>query len=95
MAAHTRAIALEVIMRAVFGVTNRSTSSPLERSLNLRSPDILSVPLQARDHDGRAMDDEHLRDELMTLLITGHETTGPPSPGPSSGFLAGQIYTSI
>jgi cytochrome P450 family 135 len=37
--------------------------------------DILSLLLQARDHDGRPMGDEHLRDELMTLLIAGHDTT--------------------
>jgi cytochrome P450 family 135 len=37
--------------------------------------DILSMLLQARDEDGEPMSDEELRDELMTLLIAGHETT--------------------
>jgi cytochrome P450 len=37
--------------------------------------DILSMLLQARDEDGEAMSDEELRDELMTLLVAGHETT--------------------
>jgi cytochrome P450 len=37
--------------------------------------DILSMLLQARDEDGAAMTDEELRDELMTLLVAGHETT--------------------
>ena len=37
--------------------------------------DILSLLLQARDEDGRPMHDEQLRDELMTLLVAGHETT--------------------
>jgi cytochrome P450 len=37
--------------------------------------DILSMLLQARDEQGRALDDEGLRDELMTLLVAGHETT--------------------
>ena len=37
--------------------------------------DILSMLLMARDEDGRPMSDEELRDELMTLLIAGHETT--------------------
>ena len=37
--------------------------------------DVLSILLQARDEDGRAMTDEELRDELMTLLVAGHETT--------------------
>jgi cytochrome P450 family 135 len=37
--------------------------------------DILSLLLQARHEDGRAMSDTELRDELMTLLVAGHETT--------------------
>jgi cytochrome P450 family 135 len=37
--------------------------------------DVLSLLLQARDEDGEPMDDRHLRDELMTLLVAGHETT--------------------
>ena len=37
--------------------------------------DILSLLLQARDEDGRPMTDEELRDELVTLLLAGHETT--------------------
>jgi cytochrome P450 len=37
--------------------------------------DVLSILLQARDEEGRAMTDAELRDELMTLLVAGHETT--------------------
>ncbi|HEY1358364.1 MAG TPA: cytochrome P450 [Thermoleophilaceae bacterium] len=37
--------------------------------------DILSLLLQARHEDGSAMSDDELRDELMTLLVAGHETT--------------------
>jgi len=37
--------------------------------------DILSLLLQARDEDGREMTDGELRDELVTLLLAGHETT--------------------
>jgi cytochrome P450 len=37
--------------------------------------DILSLLLQARDEDGNAMTDAELRDELVTLLLAGHETT--------------------
>jgi cytochrome P450 family 135 len=37
--------------------------------------DILSLLLQARDEDGDAMSDHELRDELVTLLLAGHETT--------------------
>ncbi|MGB3616272.1 MAG: cytochrome P450 [Elainellaceae cyanobacterium] len=37
--------------------------------------DILSMLLAARDEAGNPMTDAELRDELMTLLIAGHETT--------------------
>jgi cytochrome P450 len=37
--------------------------------------DVLSMLLLARDEDGRAMSDQELRDELVTLLVAGHETT--------------------
>jgi cytochrome P450 family 135 len=37
--------------------------------------DILSLLVQARDEDGNPMTDDELRDELMTLLVAGHETT--------------------
>jgi cytochrome P450 family 135 len=37
--------------------------------------DILSLLLQATYEDGRPMTDRELRDELMTLLVAGHETT--------------------
>jgi cytochrome P450 family 135 len=37
--------------------------------------DVLSMLLQARHEDGSPMSDKELRDELMTLLTAGHETT--------------------
>ena len=37
--------------------------------------DVLSTLLLARDEDGRGLSDAELRDELMTLLVAGHETT--------------------
>lgn len=37
--------------------------------------DILSLLLAARDEAGQPMSDQELRDELMTLLLAGHETT--------------------
>ena len=37
--------------------------------------DILSLLLAARDEDGNPLTDSELRDELMTLLVAGHETT--------------------
>lgn len=37
--------------------------------------DVLSMMLAARDEEGRAMTDGEIRDELVTLLLAGHETT--------------------
>lgn len=48
-----------------------------ERRSNLdpSGTDILSLMMAARDEDGKPMTDVELRDELMTLLVAGHETT--------------------
>jgi cytochrome P450 len=37
--------------------------------------DILSMLMQAEFEDGSRMEDQELRDQLMTLLLAGHETT--------------------
>src|SRR6202012_4902862 len=62
--------------------------------------DILSLLLQARTEEGEALDDKELRDELLTLVLAGHETTanslawawgglvghpGPPQGRPLAG----------
>jgi cytochrome P450 family 135 len=120
-----QAITLEVILRAVFGVTDPArraqladglgrllagTSStsvqfgvllfrrfggrdPLAAMAALRREidgmlgaeieerradpreDILSLLVTARFDDGEPMDDQEVRDQLMTLLLAGHETT--------------------
>jgi cytochrome P450 len=125
-----RSIALEVILRAVFGVDDAGRNAPLRRALERmlegttppwrflglllaqslapsvrgwrrasplmrrvdkllfaeiarrrREPggagrdDILSLLIEARDDRGEPLSDEHLRDELMTMLVAGHETT--------------------
>jgi len=44
-------------------------------SASAERDDVLSMLLAARDEEGRALSDEELRDELMTLLVAGHETT--------------------
>ncbi len=48
-----------------------------ERRANLdpAQTDVLSLLLSAKDETGRGLTDEELHDELMTLLIAGHETT--------------------
>jgi len=124
-----QAVTLEVILRAVFGVTSEQrltrlrttlreilgrTASPVVQifalaamRLGQRGPwarfeemlraaddelyaeiaerrrdprldereDILSMLVAARFDDGEGMSDEELRDQLMTLLLAGHETT--------------------
>jgi cytochrome P450 len=122
----TRAITLEVILRAVFGVeaermerlrnaisglltpaqlpallmfalrrpTGQRPTGRIGRALDhldtviyeelarrreqsdlAERTDILSLLMLARDEDGQAMSDGELRDELVTLLLAGHETT--------------------
>jgi cytochrome P450 len=46
------------------------------RRINRDVPDLLSMFLSARDDDtGDGMSDRQLRDEVMTMLLAGHETT--------------------
>jgi cytochrome P450 len=122
---HMQAITLDVILRAVFGVTDPARRARLAERLGdllattasaglqfgvllsrrfggpdplarLRTAtqeidnllaaeiaerradpreDILSMLIGARFEDGEPMDDREVRDQLMTLLIAGHETT--------------------
>src|SRR4029077_3868078 len=37
--------------------------------------DVLTLMLQARYEDGSPISDDHVADELLTLLAAGHETT--------------------
>ena len=50
------------------------TERRADRSCSERQ-DILSLLVQARFQDGGAMSDQELRDQLITLLLAGHETT--------------------
>ncbi|OGV50075.1 MAG: hypothetical protein A3F46_08925 [Legionellales bacterium RIFCSPHIGHO2_12_FULL_42_9] len=46
------------------------------KKINLDSRiDILSLLLQARDEAGNLMSDQEIRDEMLTLLAAGHETS--------------------
>ena len=45
------------------------------RSGGSGSEDLLARYLRTRDDDGSQMSDKQLRDEMMTLLLAGHETT--------------------
>src|ERR687897_495136 len=65
-AVHPRmqAVTLEVIVRAVFGVTDPARGQRLRELL-----------LDARFEDGAPMADQEICDQLVTLLVAGHETT--------------------
>ncbi len=45
------------------------------RSASERVNDLLTMLMEARDENGAPMSDKQLRDELVTLLTAGHETT--------------------
>jgi unspecific monooxygenase len=53
-------------------IEERRATADLERSDILS---LMSLMMAARDENGQAMTDEELRDELLTLLFAGHETT--------------------
>ncbi len=53
----------------VYGVIERRRQSDEPRD------DLLSLLLAAVDEDGSKMSDRQLRDEVLTLLLAGHETT--------------------
>ena len=109
-----RAVALEVIVRTIFGVSDDERVARMSRALDDlhlpansaegRAPaflqarervaallleeiarhradpasehadDILSLLLQARHEDGSPMSTDEILDQLMTLLVAGHET---------------------
>ena len=43
--------------------------------------DICSLLVRARFEDGSEMPDAEIRDQMMTLLLAGHETTATRWPG--------------
>lgn len=47
----------------------------LHRQNGHDSGDLLSILLEAEDEDGSQMNDRQIRDEVMTFLLAGHETT--------------------
>ncbi len=50
-------------------IRERRTEADSERD------DVLAMLLEARHEDGSEMSEQELRDELLTLLVAGHETT--------------------
>jgi cytochrome P450 family 135 len=64
-------VGLEFVDRPTYAVirSRRRAADVAERS------DILSLLIAARTEDDEALTDEELRDELLTLVLAGHETT--------------------
>jgi len=66
-------------MKVGIGILDRPTYAVIEarrRDEQLAERrDILSLLLQARTEEGETMNDKEVRDELLTLVLAGHETT--------------------
>jgi cytochrome P450 len=62
--------AMNMLDRPVYAVIRERRAADLEGRR-----DILSILLQARTEEGEALTDKELRDELLTLVLAGHETT--------------------
>src|SRR5262249_52300627 len=67
--------AFQVRLRAADGMLYEEIARRREASDLDERTDVLSLLLRARDEDGEPMTDRELRDELMTMLVAGHETT--------------------
>ncbi len=62
---------LGIVDRQLYAVIRERRASALDGERH----DVLSLLLRARDEDGRELSDRELRDELLTLVLAGHETT--------------------
>jgi cytochrome P450 len=63
--------ALASVDRAMYAVIEKRRADHVPGARN----DILSLLLDARDEDGEGLTDQELRNELLTLVLAGHETT--------------------
>lgn len=60
---------------ALDSVVNEIIRKKRESAAAVDAPDLLSRLLAARDEGGAGMTDQQLRDEVVTMLLAGHETT--------------------
>ncbi len=61
----------EIADRLLFGMIDEARRDP---NLGERA-DVLALMVQATDEDGNPMTDQEIRDQLLTMLVAGHETT--------------------
>jgi cytochrome P450 family 110 len=64
-----------IIRRADEAIYHELARRRAAADVNAR-PDILSLLLHVRDEDGTPLTDREIRDELVVMLMAGHETTG-------------------
>lgn len=57
----------------VYGLIRKRKAEMAQAAVE--SDDLFSVLLRATDENGLAMSDKQIRDEVLTLLLAGHETT--------------------
>jgi cytochrome P450 len=62
---------LRIVDRQMYAVIRARRADPESGGRD----DVLSLLLHARDEEGQPLTDEELRDELMSLVLAGHETT--------------------
>ena len=67
------------VLKALLGIVDRQIYAVI-RERRAAGPadgrhDVLSLLLEARDEHGELLTDHELRDELMSLVLAGHETT--------------------
>lgn len=67
------------LMRMPIGILDRATYRLIDQRRAdgglERRRDIMSLLMEARTEEGEALSDRELRDELLTLVLAGHETT--------------------
>jgi cytochrome P450 len=61
--------AVDALDRLIYAIVGERRNEAADRG------DLLSMLLAAQDEDGSTMNDQQLRDELVTLFLAGHETT--------------------
>src|SRR4029077_1649792 len=62
-----------VALANIHGIIDRIVAE--RRRAPARIADLLTMLMEARDENGAPMSDKQLRDEVITLLTAGHETT--------------------
>ena len=63
------------LFRPILAPVDRLLAEQIRERRANPGDDVLSLLLEARHEDGSPMSDLELRDELVTLLVAGHETT--------------------